>query len=725
MRKFRTTASSAGVTRFCRRCAGWFFAVTWAVAQTSAPPVRPAEASPLPAKKAEVAPVEFLSVDQLPAAAKYAGPEDPDYVAWAKRNPVTQPRQMERLGRGVIAVPFETGKVWVGWRLLATDPADVAFNVYCLAHNSAKPLNAEPLRGTTSFIDPANAGNAHRYVVRTVIDGVVGPLSADFLNRVPADAEPRSYIEVPMTLPEATPRYTLGDASVGDLDGDGEYEFVVKLQQTPRDNSFTGATGNTRLQACKVDGTVLWSIQMGPNIREGEHYTQFMVYDLDGDGRAELAVKTADGTVDGTGKVIGDPAARWGRADGRVEDGPEFFTIFDGRTGRELATKPYVPDRHPANGWGGIGGNGSNDAGGNRNARFLACVAYLDGVRPSVVMCRGYYGRSVLAAWDWRDGQLTQRWVFDTKNGEHPYSGQGGHHVVVADVDGDGRDEIVYHSMVVDDNGKGLYSTGLRHGDAIHTGVFDPARPTAIQVFGAHENENATTRFGTPGVALFEASDGRVVWSALPGVDVERAVAADIDPRHPGYEAWSNRLELHTWQGRAIGRAPRSNAHTIWWDGDLLRELLTGGRVTKWDWENQVETPLLTPAGVRGGGAKGTPNLSGDIFGDWREEIVVGTTDHNALRIYTTTIPTTFRMVTLAQDPMYRLALAWQNVAYNQPPHPGFYLGSETKFPLRRPKIAPAGPERPEGVNPPSLEELDGRKRPVVPAEGPRVRKKL
>jgi rhamnogalacturonan endolyase len=419
-----------------------------------------------PTPKQEPPPVEFLPPDQLPPGAKYAGPEDPEYVAWSKKNPVTQPRQMERLGRGVVAVPFATGKVAVSWRLLATDPENVAFNVYCASHRETTPLNSRPLRGTTFFIDQANVATSHRYVIRTVIDGVEGPLSPDFLNRIPIEPALRDYIEVPMSLPEATPRYTLGDAAVGDLDGDGEFEIVVKIQQTPRDNSFAGATGNTQLQAYQMDGTLRWSIQLGPNIREGEHYTQFMVYDLDGDGRAEIAVKTADGTVDGAGKIIGDASARWARADGRIEDGPEYFTIFDGRTGRELATKPYVPDRNPPNGWGGIGGNGRNDNGGNRNARFLACVAYLDGVQPSVVMCRGSYGRSVLAAWDWRDGELSQRWVFDTRDGNHPYSGQGGHHVVVADVDGDGRDEIVYHSMVVDDNGKGLYSTGLGHGSA-------------------------------------------------------------------------------------------------------------------------------------------------------------------------------------------------------------------------------------------------------------------
>lgn len=634
-------------------------------------------------------PIDFLPAAELPPAAKFAGAEDPKHVAWSKSNPNRQPRQMEKLGRGVVALPIGRGKVAVSWRLLATDPIDVAFNVYRTNPGAApERVGPAPLRATTFVIDEhARPDQPNHYAVRPV-DGTgrEGVPSRDFLN-VTSAAEPRDHVAIPVRLPDATPRYTLGDIAPGDLDGDGEFELVVKAQQTPRDNSFAGATGNTLLQAYRLDGELLWTVQLGPNIREGEHYTPFMVYDLDGDGRAELAVRTADGTVDGTGKVIGDAKARWARADGRVEAGPEFLTIFDGRTGRELATKTYVPDREPADGWGGIGGNGRNDNGGNRNERFLACVAYLDGVRPSVVMCRGYYGRSVLAAWDWREGALTQRWVFDSRNGDHPYSGQGGHHIGVADVDGDGRDEIVYHSMVVDDNGKGLYSTGFRHGDAMHLAVFDPTRPTVLQVWGAHENEGDTTRFGTPGLALFEAATGRRLWSALYGVDVERAVAADIDPRHPGYEMWSNRIGLLTWKGERIGEAPRSSQHVIWWDGDLLRELVTGARVAKWDWEKQTEEPVLAASGVRAGGAKGTPNLSGDILGDWREELVVGTTDQRELRIYVTPVPTDFRFVTLAQDPMYRLGLAWQNVAYNQPPHPGFYLGAETKLPAPRPNI--------------------------------------
>lgn len=676
-----------------------FLIVAAAIAQ---PADRPADRAPGPrpaarAPKAEKrGPIEFLPAAELPPAARFAGPQDPAYVRWSKANPNRQPRQMEKLGRGVVALPFERGKVAVSWRLLASDPADVAFNVYCAGHSAAPVrLNSTPVRFATFFVDEqAGHDRAHTYIVRPVLDasGREGEPSAGFLNHVPAGAQPRNYVAIPMQLPAATPRYTLGDIAPGDLDGDGEYELVVKVQQTPRDNSHAGPTGNTLLQAYRLDGTLRWTVQMGPNVREGEHYTQFMVYDLDGDGRAELAVKTADGTVDGAGKVIGDAQARWAREDGRVEAGPEYFTVFDGRTGRELATVPYVPDRNPPNGWGGIGGNGRNDQGGNRNERFLACVAYLDGVRPSVVMCRGYYGRSVLVAWDWRDGRLTQRWIFDSKDGNNPYSGQGGHHISVADVDGDGRDEIVYHSMVVDDNGKGLYSTGFRHGDAMHLAVFDPSRPSALQVWGAHENEDETERFGTPGLALFDAAGGQRLWSALYGIDVERAVAADIDPRHPGYEMWSNRIGLLTWKGERLGEAPRSTQHVIWWDGDLHRELLTGARVTKWNWEQQIEEPVFAGEGVRGGGAKGTPNLSGDILGDWREEIVVGTTDHQELRIYVTAMPTRYRMITLAQDPMYRLGLAWQNVAYNQPPHPSFYLGAETTFPVPRPNVVTIEP---------------------------------
>jgi rhamnogalacturonan endolyase len=595
-------------------------------------------------------------------------------------------RQMENLGRGLVAIQQSERKVFLSWRFLGTEPDEVAFNVYRARGNGESvKLTREPIKSATCFTDEsAKLDEPAAYFVRAVLNGTEQKPGASF--KFPANAPARPYLAVALKLP---PGYSANDGSVGDLDGDGEYEIVLKSEQRPRDTASTGLTGETILQGYKLDGTLLWTINLGKNIREGAHYTQFMVYDLDGDGIAEIAVKTADGTIDGKGKVIGDANADWrdqqqgSRTFGRILKGPEYFTIFDGRTGAALATTNYIPERGDLGGWGGIGGNGGNDSVGNRVDRFLACVAYLDGARPSVVMCRGYYGRSVLAAWDWRDGRLTQRWVFDSKDKDNPYSGQGAHSVSVADVDGDGRDEIVYHSMVVDDDGKGLFSTGLRHGDALHVGDLDPARP-GLEVFGIHENEEKTVSFQTPGAACYDAKTGKIIWSYGPGMDIGRGLSADIDPRHLGEEMWGGSSGLRTCQGENIGASPRSANFAIWWDGDLLREILDRNRIDKWDWENGTLKNILTAEGATSNnGTKATPVLSGDILGDWREEVIWRTPDSKELRIYTTTIPTTNRLHTLMHDPQYRLSIAWQNVGYNQPPHPGFYLGDGMKPPPR------------------------------------------
>jgi rhamnogalacturonan endolyase len=587
-------------------------------------------------------------------------------------------RQMEQLGRGVVAVNQGDGKAFVSWRLLGTDPERIAFNVY-RATPALEPvkLNHRPITSATCFLDansPLDRGPS--YFVRPVLDGKEGPASAGFAIRGHTSAPP--HLSIPLQTPAG---YSPNDASVGDLDGDGEYEIVLHQAGRGRDNAQAGLTDPPMLQAYKLDGTRLWEINLGRNIREGAHYTQFMVYDLDGDGRAELACKTADGTVDGKGRVIGDPQADWrdtnasSRTFGKILEGPEYFTIFDGLTGGALATTNYIAARGDPGGWGGNGGNGGNDSTGNRADRFLACVAYLDGRRPSLVMCRGYYGRSVLAAWDWRDGRLTSRWVFDSKDRDNPYSGQGGHQLSVADVDGDGRDEIIYHAMVVDDDGRGLYTTSLRHGDALHVGDLDPSRP-GLEVFGIHENEEATVRLGTPGTALFEAKTGRIVWSDGPGIDVGRGLTADIDPRYLGEEMWSGPAGLRTCRGEKLGPAPRSANFAIWWDGDLLRELLDRNQISKWDWEKGALTNLFTAENcVANNGSKATPCLSADILGDWREEVIFRTRDGKELRLFTTTIPTAHRFPTLMHDPQYRLSVAWQNVGYNQPPHPGFFLG--------------------------------------------------
>ena len=590
-------------------------------------------------------------------------------------------RQMEKLGRGVIAVDLGSGKIYIGWRLLTTEPNNIGFNVY----KNHSRLNDQPIMQSTNFVD--NNGSVHSaYTVRAVIEGIEGKPSS------PAKVWDRNYLAIPLQTPEG---YRPNDASAGDLDGDGVYDIVLHQAGRGADNARAGRTDPPILEAYKLDGTFLWRIHLGRNIREGAHYTQFMVYDLDGDGCAEVACKTADGTVDGKGKVIGEADANWINRDGKILDGPEFFTIFDGLTGAALVTTDYIPPRGDVGVWVGIGGNGGNDTTGNRVDRFLACIAYLDGTRPSVVMCRGYYGRSVLAAWDYRDGELTSRWVFDTHDSHYPgykeYAGQGNHNLSVADVDRDGKDEIIYGSMAIDDDGTGLYSTGLRHGDAMHTSDLDPARP-GLEVWGIHENERPIPGYENGfGAAMFDAADGKIIWGKDEGIDVGRGVAADIDPRYWGAECWGGSGGLYTCKGEPIGPRPRSQNFLCWWDGDLLRELLDRNRIVKWNWQNGSEDVLLMAEHcTSNNGSKATPALSADLFGDWREEVMWRTRDGKELRIYTTTIPTNYRFVTLMHDPQYRLSIAWQNVAYNQPPHVGFYLGAGITAPRSPDELSPS-----------------------------------
>jgi rhamnogalacturonan endolyase len=632
---------------------------------------------------------------------------------------------VENLGRGLIALRASETTVYVGWRLLGTDRSDLAFNVYRASDGDAPvKLNSAPIVATTDFVDTtADVSRVNTYTVRPVLKDTELTASAPFV--LSANAPVQQYltiplqrpaggdVEVPAGSPTSTFTYSPNDASAADLDGDGEYELIVKWDPSnSRDNASAGLSGRALIDAYKLDGTLLWRIDLGRNIRAGAHYTQFMVYDLDGDGRAEVACKTADGTVDGRGTVIGDatkdyrsllvptdgiqvPATNDARY-GKILAGPEYFTVFDGLTGAALATTEYIAGRDPIDGWGGIGGNGNNDGTGNRGDRMLAAVAYLDGHLPSVIMARGYYGRTVLAAWDWRNGQLTSRWVFDSGAAvggrfpwaeSSPFSGQGNHNLSVADVDGDGKDEIIYGSMVVDDTGAGLFSTGLRHGDALHVSDMVPSRP-GLEVYGVHESEGQTLALGTPGMALYDAKTGEIIWSQLPGTDVGRGLAADIDPRSPGYEFWgATAVGLLDGQGQRVGDTPGSVNNAVWWDADLLREIEDGIQITKWDWNtNSLVTLLTATDAASNNGTKANPALSADILGDWREEVIWRAADNNSLRIYSTTVPANNRMYTLMHDPQYRVAIAWQNVGYNQPPHPGFFLG-EGMSPPPKPNI--------------------------------------
>jgi rhamnogalacturonan endolyase len=587
-------------------------------------------------------------------------------------------RQMEYLNRGIVAMPDGKGNIFVSWRLLATDPADVSFNVYRSIDNGKISKGEAPITTATAWLDEKiDPAKSYTYQVAAIINGKEIKDSRTYTIKAGAPA----YLSIPLKTPAG---YTPNDASVGDLDGDGTYELILHQTGKGHDNSHDGITDPPIFQAYTLDGRMLWQINLGKNIREGAHYTQFMVYDLDGDGKAEIAMKTADGTVDGQGKVIGDLTKDYRNKRGRILEGPEYLTVFDGQTGAAVYTTNYVPSRGRIDGW----GIGRTDSYGNRVDRFLACVAYLDGVHPSVVMCRGYYGRSVLAAWDYKDKKLTQRWVFDTEKGYAAYAGQGNHNLTVADVDGDGKDEIVYGQMTVDDDGKGLYTTGIGHADALHVSDLDPERP-GMEVFSTQE------RFGDAGANFRDAKTGAVIWkkpSIAAGDDGEgpgRACALDIDPRYKGYECWvagAGITGLFDCKGNQIAdKTPPCNMG-IYWDGDVLSEILNGTAVAKWDYTSSRLNKLLEAKDfdcVQNNGTKANPVVSADLLGDWREEVIYHTRDNQELRIFSTTIPTTNKFYTLMQDPQYRLSIVWQNVAYNQPPHPGFYLGEGMNAPPR------------------------------------------
>ena len=585
-------------------------------------------------------------------------------MAVAQPNYNMQQIKRERLNRGVVA--FRHGQqVIVSWRTLTTDAKGQPFDIY----RNGEKLNRAPLtKGGTFFIDEKPLSTAATYEVRGGATDGRYVLNSD---------APDDYLSIKLQKPAdgETPDgrryfYSANDASVGDVDGDGQYEIILKWDPSnAHDNAHDGYTGPTLLDGYRLDGTLLWRIDLGRNIRSGAHYTPFIVYDLDGDGKAEMLVRTSDGTRDARGQVIGSATADYRHAGpqmtGRIFTGKEYLTVFNGLTGEAMDSKPYIPERGDPKDWG--------DEKANRSDRMLAAVGYLDGKKASAIFCRGYYTRSVLAAWDWDGHELKNRWVFDTNDPQWAsYAGQGNHNLRVADVDGDGCDEITYGSMAVDHDGRGLYNTGMGHGDAIHLMAFDP-QSRELQVWDCHENRRDGSDFRN-------ARTGEVTFKVPSKSDVGRAMAADIDPTNPGVEMWSaDSHGIRNLKGEVIHAGSWLPMNFgIWWDGDLIREMLDRGRVSKYNWENNTIENLLTlPGIVFNNGSKSNPCLSADILGDWREEVVARTPDSSELRIFVSPIPTDYRIDCLMEDIPYRLSTATQNVGYNQPSEPGFYLGPD------------------------------------------------
>jgi rhamnogalacturonan endolyase len=597
--------------------------------------------------------------------------------------------QMEGLGRGVVAVKVSKG-VYLSWRMQGCEydpqnPGNVWYHVY----RDGKRI--DKVTDSTNYLDTSGTSDS-TYSVRVVVGDVEGedsgnaPVWAQNYLRIPIDLPPPGKTPGSPTCENADESYVYdaNDGSVGDLDGDGEYEIVLKwAPQNAKDNSQSGCTGNVYLDAYKLDGRKLWRIDLGVNIRAGAHYTQFLVYDLDGDGKAEVALKTAPGAKDGTGAYLhkgpaatDDDSADYrsiGNASGMtgfILTGPEYLTVFAGATGAELATVDFdVPRGDPAS-WG--------DSVGNRVDLFLASVGFVsDGLggktatgQPSLLMARGYANRTTMTAWSFRDGQLSEIWKLDSSTDSTPtYTAQGAHSMAVADVDGDGAQEIIFGAATISSDGKAQCSTNLGHGDALHVGDLVPSRP-GLEVFMPHELSTSP---------IFDVHDAKTCERIAAGPvltsNTTRGVCDDISPKWEGAEAWTNNsggvASATTGDVLDSKTTPALN-FLIYWDGDESRELEDGTTISKYG----GTTLLSCSRCASNNGSKATPVLTADLFGDWREEIVWRETDNSALRIYTTTEVTARRLYTLMHDPQYRMQVSSEQTGFNQPPHPSFHIGA-------------------------------------------------
>lgn len=572
---------------------------------------------------------------------------------------------VENLDRGISAISTGSGMM-VSWRFLADDSDNSIFKLY---RNNAL-IYTSNAGNATCYLDK-DGKSTDTYKVETVESGTI--VSSDTC----AMQSGSNYLEVKLDVPKAQTSgitYSPNDCTVGDVDGDGQYELFVKWDPSnSKDNSQKGKTDKVFIDCYKIDGTKLWRIDLGVNIRAGAHYTQMLVADYDLDGLAEMVCKTADGTVDGVGNVIGDSSKDYRNSNGYILSGPEYYTLFEGSTGKALDTVDYNPGRGTVSKWG--------DSYGNRVDRFLGAVAYLDGVKPSAVTVRGYYTRMTACAYDVVNKKLVQKWYFDTGNDKtKPGYGDGNHNCMPADVDNDGKQEIVLGATCLDDDGSVLWCLNTGHGDAMHLGDLLPDRK-GLELWICHEDKPY-------GVSLVDASNGKTIFHKDGDADTGRCCAANVWTGNDGAEFWGLGNDVFDGSGNTLScRRPAVN-FLSYWDGDLEREILDGytdkpATISKMKNDGTLTTILSTDGAYTCNTTKGTPCLSADIFGDWREELIVRASDSKSLRIYCTPYETDYRITTLMHDPQYRNQVAGQNISYNQPPHTSFYLASNYKLPER------------------------------------------
>ena len=623
----------------------------------------------------------------------------------------TPESQMESLGRGVVALPQAKG-IFISWRLLGTDDARTTFDVIRNGEVIAEDLTV------SNYSDEAGTTDSKYQVVCKVNGKAIE-------NSDEVTPWAKNYMTLALDRPGTGTlggEYSPNDCSVGDVDGDGEYEIFVKWDPSnSKDNSQSDKTDKVFIDCYKLNGTKLWRIDLGVNIRAGAHYTQFMVYDFDGDGKAEMICKTAPGSMDGIGKYVNQSASDdkikaadnskdWRTSAGRINGGHEYLTVFNGQTGEAIHTIAYYPNRNAlaelseASGtfnWDDRSGKKDRGDYGNRGERYLAAVAYLSGpdANPSGIFCRGYYTYAYVWAVDFDGNHLKHRWLHRSDSrtqysvvdadmiesakitapiatrgeGSNTLYSNGNHNLSIADVDGDGRDEIIWGSAALDDNGKLLYATGFGHGDAIHLAAMDPDRK-GMQVFEVHEEK------GTYSWDLHDAATGEVVFKGgNAGKDNGRGMAADVIPGSRGYEFWSadERQQRSVQTGEIVGQKNTSVNFRMYWNGTCYDQMLDGNTLDYWNGSSWDRLMTFYNYGNSStcNGTKNTPNLQADLFGDWREELILwDSSNSSTLNIFSTNIPTEYRVPTLMHDHTYRMAVAWQNTAYNQPPHLGFYL---------------------------------------------------